>query len=205
MNQIHNETGLFQKINEGYRKGLFELAVHGWNHVDYTNLTENEQRLSLLKANQKMHTLFGNYSTVFIPPFNLFNNSTISTMRNFHFNVLSSAVYYDEPDILNSFIHNSESMNTINHMPEMTDFSIYYNSTWVKVPIKFILADIDFDIKTYGYSVVMVHPHNFAVQVNGSLLDKVDYRQIQSLDSIINAIKQKNIRIMTFNQAAGIK
>ena len=87
----------------------------------------------------------------------------------------------------------------------MTDFSIYYNGTWVKVPIKFILADIDFEIKTYGYSVVMLHPHNFAIQINGSLIDKVDYNQIKSLDTIINAIRHKNIQIMTFSEVAAIK
>ena len=74
----------------------------------------------------------------------------------------------------------------------------------MKAPIKFLISDIDFDIRTYGYSVVMVHPHNFAIQVNGSLTHIVDYNQFQSLGSIINAIRHKNIPIMTLSQVAGI-
>ena len=99
MNQIHDDTNIYQKINEGYKKGLFEIGIHGWDHVDYTKLTENEQRLSLLKANQKMYTLFGNYSKIFIPPFNLFDNATMSAMRNFHF------MYSDFSNLLRSSRH----------------------------------------------------------------------------------------------------
>jgi peptidoglycan/xylan/chitin deacetylase (PgdA/CDA1 family) len=203
LNEIHDETNIYQKIKEGYTKGLFELGVHGWDHVDYTKLTENEQSLSMLKANQKMYSLFGNYSNLFIPPFNLFNNDTISAMRN-KFNIISSANYYDHPDIQSSF-NNISSENRIFHMPEMTEFSIYYNGTWVKSPVKFLLSDIDFDIKTYGYSVIMVHPHNFAIQINGSLTNNVDYDQMKILNSLIKAIKEKNIQIMTFSEATAIK
>jgi len=203
MDQIHDGNNIYQKINEGYKKNLFELGIHGWDHVDYTKLTENEQRLSLLKANEKMYTLFGKYSKIFIPPFNLFNNDTVSAMRIYPLRILSSAIYYDHPDVEASFIDTDS--NRIIHMPEMTDFSIYYNESWVKVPIKFILSDIDYDIRTYGYSIVMVHPHNFAIQVNGSLTDNVDYDQIRSLDSVVSAIKRKNIEIMTLSEAAGIQ
>lgn len=199
MNQIENGSLLFQKINEGYKKGLFELGVHGWDHIDYTMLDEKEQKTSLFMADKKMLSLFGNHSRVFIPPFNLFDNNTISAIKNLNFRVLSSAIYYDEPQIIKT----NEDLGLMNskiiHMPEMTDFSLFYNNTWVKVPIKFVLADIDFDIKTYGYSVVMVHPHNFAIQVNGTLIDKVDQNQIESLNNILGILKHKNFKVTTFS------
>ena len=61
---------LINTIRNGYSRNLFELGIHGWNHVDYTNLTAFKQQSSLIKANQKMNLLFGSYSRIFIPPFN---------------------------------------------------------------------------------------------------------------------------------------
>jgi len=202
MNQIENGSSLHQKINEGYRKGLFELGVHGWDHIDYTTLGEKEQKTSLFKADEKMLSLFGNHPRVFIPPFNLFDKNTISAMKDLNFKVLSSAIYYDGPKVIKTREDLPIVDSDIVHMPEMTDFSIFYNNTWVKVPIKFILADIDFDIKTYGYSVVMVHPHNFATRVNGTLLDKVDQNQVGSFNNIIDILKHKNFKITTFSDVA---
>ncbi len=121
-------------------------------------------------------------------------------------NILSSAIYYDEPDIIGMYEQGPDSINKkIYHVPEMTDFSIFYNGKWVKAPIKFLLSDIDFDINTYGYSVVMIHPHNFATQINGTLADVLDLNQLKSLNSVINMIKLKNITSLSFSEAVGIK
>jgi peptidoglycan/xylan/chitin deacetylase (PgdA/CDA1 family) len=205
-NQISNNSELLQKLNQGYKIGLFEIGLHGWNHEDYTLLTEEQQRLSFQKANEKIKQFFGKYPEVFIPPYNLFDNNTISAMRNSQFRILSSAIYYDEPDVLKTTWGNILPPNkNLLHMPEMTDFSIYYNGTWVKAPVRFLLSDIDYDIQTYGYSVIMVHPHSFAFEVNGTLTDTLDLNQLQSLNSVIEIIKNKNIPIMKFSDAAETK
>ena len=96
MHNIGNDSGVVSKISEGYKKGLFELALHGWDHVDYTKLNGEEQRVSLLKANEKMQKLFGNKSDVFIPPFNEFNNETLKAMSKVHMTVLSSSLYEED-------------------------------------------------------------------------------------------------------------
>ena len=36
MNYVGNDSKIINKVREGDKKGLFELALHGWNHVDYT-------------------------------------------------------------------------------------------------------------------------------------------------------------------------
>ncbi|HEX2124279.1 MAG TPA: polysaccharide deacetylase family protein, partial [Nitrososphaeraceae archaeon] len=73
MNGTGNDTEIVKKVREGHDIGLFELAVHGWNHTDYTKLSEEEQRSSMNDANRKMSALFGNASEIFIPPLNAFN------------------------------------------------------------------------------------------------------------------------------------
>jgi peptidoglycan/xylan/chitin deacetylase (PgdA/CDA1 family) len=204
-NQVSNNSELVQKLKQGYKTGLFEIGLHGWSHEDYTGLTEEEQRASFQKANEKLRQFFGIYPELYIPPYNLFDNSTISAMKNSQFRILSSAIYYDEPDVLKSRDNSLSAHKKLLHMPEMTDFSTYYNGTWVKAPIRFLLSDIDYDIQTYGYSVIMVHPHNFATEVNGTLIDVLNLNQLQSLNNIIEIIKSKNITITTFSDAAGTK
>ena len=50
MNPVGNDTKVINKIHEGQEKGLFELALHGWNHVNYTTLSAQEQKDTLLKS-----------------------------------------------------------------------------------------------------------------------------------------------------------
>ena len=57
MHTVGNDSKIINKVGEGYHKGLFELALHGWDHIDYSKLTEQEQQYSLQKANEKMKTL----------------------------------------------------------------------------------------------------------------------------------------------------
>jgi peptidoglycan/xylan/chitin deacetylase (PgdA/CDA1 family) len=69
---------------------MFELALHGWEHSPYTQLSEKEQKLSLHKANEKMRLLFVNKSDIFIPPQNLYNNATLDSMNQLELKVFSS-------------------------------------------------------------------------------------------------------------------
>src|SRR5215210_6180710 len=48
MNAVGNDPKILNKIRDGSsRGGLFELAINGWNHTDYTNLSQKEQEYSL--------------------------------------------------------------------------------------------------------------------------------------------------------------
>ena len=53
MHIIGNDSKIVDKVREGSRKGLFELAFHGWDHVDYTNMSEKEQKNSCTKPMKK--------------------------------------------------------------------------------------------------------------------------------------------------------
>src|SRR5205085_264247 len=35
-----NDSTIVDKVNEGFHKGLFELDLHGWDHINYTQLNE---------------------------------------------------------------------------------------------------------------------------------------------------------------------
>lgn len=65
MNDIGKDLRITGKVGEGSQIGLFEMGIHGWDHIDCTNLSESEQRVSLSMANEKMNSIFGNTSDIF--------------------------------------------------------------------------------------------------------------------------------------------
>src|SRR5581483_3344989 len=79
MGSIGNDSQIVDKIREGLKNApnsLFELTIHGWNHVNYADLSEKEQTDTLKKSNDKMIQLFGNKSNVFVTPYGPFDTDT---------------------------------------------------------------------------------------------------------------------------------
>ena len=60
LNYIGDDLNVVSKVKQGHTLGLFDLYVHGWNHVDYSQLDLTTQIHTLQKANDKMDKLFGN-------------------------------------------------------------------------------------------------------------------------------------------------
>jgi peptidoglycan/xylan/chitin deacetylase (PgdA/CDA1 family) len=93
MNEIGNDLRITGKVGEGSQKGLFELGLHGCDHVDYTKLSESEQESSLQDANEKMKKIFGNTSDIFIEPYGYFNNDIIKAMERLGIRISSAALF----------------------------------------------------------------------------------------------------------------
>ncbi len=91
MHHFGNDTLILNKISEGHKKGLFELALHGWEHKNYSTLSEQEQKSSLYKANERMQMIFGKTSDIFIPPYNKFNNDTLNAIKELGIKIMSSS------------------------------------------------------------------------------------------------------------------
>ena len=198
MNATGSDGQILQKIKEGQNKGLFELAIHGFNHVDYTKLNEQEQKKTLDLSNNKMQTLFGTKSNVFIPPYGKFNNSTLVAMSDAGIGILS-AVSSSTND--NRFIWSpsvSSEPDSILQFPDTTGFMNEINGTWQKVSNSAILDSINNNIVKRGYAVVVLHPQNFVKTQNGQLVDVIDNSQISNLSSLIDSILAKKIHITTF-------
>ena len=81
MNAFGSDTNVVNKISEGYKKGLFELFNHGWNHVNFTGVPLDQQKTWLSQANSKMQSIFGRNTTVFIPPYDGFDDNTLTAMK----------------------------------------------------------------------------------------------------------------------------
>lgn len=215
MHTVGNDSKIINKVGEGYHKGLFELALHGWDHVDYTKLSEQEQQYSLQKANEKMKQLFGRTSNIFIPPNDPFNDDTMNAMRRLHIQILSS-VEYEENNLNHnesvfvangneSVYHTSNYNNVANesiyHIPGTILFKDYVHGLWEKTPIDKILNAISANIEKYGYAVVVIHPQDFVkVDGKGKFTNIADKSESNDLSFLVNSVLSRNIHIASFSK-----
>lgn len=215
MHYVGNDSKIVNKINQALPTRLFELDLHGWNHVNYTKMTENEQEDSLGKANLKMQNLFKTKSIVFIPPLDVFNNNTLKAMDALGIRIISSAPY--EENYVNQnrsvFVANHNNNNNINktksttivyHLPSTIFFKDFENGKWVKTPLNDIMGNVTRNIRIYGYAVVVIHPQDFAKSVNGVSTNIVDLSQIADLSRLMDLITLKGIHIVPFHKIVGI-
>ena len=67
MYDIGNNLRIKGKVGKRSQKGRFELWLHGWDHINYTILSESEHRSPLKEANEKMNRMFDDSSAIFVP------------------------------------------------------------------------------------------------------------------------------------------
>ena len=211
MNDIGNDSRILEKIREGNEKGLFELALHGWNHVDYTTLSDEEQKDSLKMANEKMERLFGSKSAIFFPPYGEFDNATVDATRNDSIRILGSVFddeyKYDEGKSI--FISNGTASDDIGkpilyHVPATTLYHNLEADSWKKIPNEQLLESIENDIKRIGYSVFTFHPQELMLNENGSVGDTLNEDEVRDFSDLIDSILLNNITITTHSELVGL-
>jgi peptidoglycan/xylan/chitin deacetylase (PgdA/CDA1 family) len=211
MNPIGHDNKIMEKVREGKEKGLFELTVHGWEHVPYSTLSYEEQKNSLQMANAKMEKLFGNKSDIFVAPLGEFNNNTVESTRELGYRVLSSLVVnelkYDQgKSIFNERTFDDKAKPELYRVPSHVDFKEFVNNEWKKIPNKKLLEDIGNDIKQYGYSIITFHPQELLpTDSNGNFLNTPDATDMRDLSNLIDSLLLKNITITSYSELLGLK
>ena len=212
MNDIGNDPQIVDKVREGSQTGLFELALHGWNHVDYTKLGERVQESTLRLANQKMERIFGRSSDIFITPYGTFNDATLQAMTRNGLKILSS-VFFAEDNFDHGksvFVANGKSNTNNNnnnaklgiyHLPATVAYKEEEGNRFIKNSIESILATVDQNIAQYGYSVIMLHPQDFMIlDQKGDVTETLDDNEIKDLTLLIDSLLTKNIEITSFSK-----
>ena len=218
MNNIGKDSKLIQKLKEGRSKKLFELCLHGWDHLDYTKLNEEEQEHSLLKANKKMETMFGCSSSTFIAPYGLFDKNVVKTMENIGLRSLSangSAEYsYDKNKstyVARGRANLSEANHTIRnniiyHLPTTLPFKFYLKGKRVEIPLQNALKCITTNISRYGYAVFVFHPQDFVqIDKNGNFTDILQEKDIKIVSQFIDSLLSRNIQMTSFSGMVGTR
>jgi len=202
---VGNDSKIVDKIEAGLNKRLFELDVHGWDHVNYSKLSQNEQKVSLYNASSKIEKIFGIKPDVFIPPSDSFDNNTIWAMKDLRIKILSSGlpeerrldqnknifsipnhegpnnskivISKSSEENKKKIIEDKDSANSIVYdLPATVLFKDFKNGKWVKTQFVDIIGNVTKNISEHGYAVVVLHPQDFAHTSNGTS------RYINSID-----------------------
>ena len=123
---IGNDLKITGKVGEGSQTGLFELGLHGWDHIDYTKLSEAEQKSTINQANEKLEKIFKIETDIFIPPYGYFNYDTINALKQAGIRILSVSLFseknFDNDESIFNKTNPSDISSTRIDLVEMTDF-----------------------------------------------------------------------------------
>jgi len=95
-----NKFGQDVKLTDFIKEQLknsdkLEIANHGWNHESFNQYTRNHQSTLINQTNTKLFEIFGVLPTVFIPPFNNFEKTTIGALQDNNMTHMSSAIGHE--------------------------------------------------------------------------------------------------------------
>jgi hypothetical protein len=208
MGGIGNDSEIINKVKQGDDSGLFELATHGSNFTDHTQLSEEEQRNSLNDSNIKMIALFGNASKIFIPPYEAFNNETINAMKQVDVKILAgNTSSFDRLELRGnsneSLTLSSSPIQSKNifYIPETISFKDYYGGEYIRNSLQNIFNNATQSISAYGYAVIVIDPQDFMkIDASGDPTDAVDENEINDLSHLIDLILSNNIHIGSFSE-----
>ena len=100
-NEFGEDTALVKTINASLYDPRFELEIadHGYNHEDFTTFTYAQQ-LNLLQealAKIKQYLPVVKKINTFIPPYNAWNNNTVTALAQVNITYMSSQLELDSP------------------------------------------------------------------------------------------------------------
>ncbi|MDQ3851595.1 MAG: polysaccharide deacetylase family protein [Thermoproteota archaeon] len=210
MDIIGNDSSIVNKVKQGIDSGLFELAVHGWNHTEYAKLSEEEQRNSMNDSNRKMRELFGNASDIFIPPLDSFNQDTIDAMEQVGMDIINANESSidelqlrsdNESQALSSVAIQSKN---ISYIPSTIAFKDYYGGQYIQNSVEDIFNNVTQSISRSGYAVIVFHPQDFMkIDANGTITNELDENPMRELSRLIDLVLSNNIHIGSFSEIIG--
>lgn len=221
MNDIGKDLRITGKVGEGSQIGLFEMGIHGWDHIDYTKLPESEQRASLSMANEKMKSIFGNTSEIFVPPYGYFDNNTLLAMDQVGIGILSAALFselnFDRGNSIFNYSDPSDKYgnNTLDifdsapiHVPALVAYKEYENGIPIKNSTNLILEGIRENIQRYGYSVVVFHPQDFVnTNADGRIAEgnRLNITEVDEFAQLVDSVLSDNLSIATLSEVVGVE
>ena len=207
---------VYHKIQEGMDRKLFEIAIHGYRHINHALMSYEQQKDDLSTANARLEHLFGKRSDIFIPPGNAFNLHTIEAMADLNISILSTGYHQEQnttnPYKLKTLVETNNSrleVSKVNdekplvyHVPFIVSFLRLKNQGLsgdglVEESLRFINESI----AKYGFAQVRLHPSDFS-QVNsttGKPINELDAIKFQQLTQLVDSLEARNIRIISFS------
>ena len=172
-----------------------EIANNGWDYVDFTEFTKEEQSSFIKQTNDHLWKVLGKSPSVFIPPLEKFNDATISALSENNIKYISSSFKEDPPPYRLSdaeFYHFPWTAAVGTYDPRFdTIKGISHEQT---------LAEVLLNLDKYGFAVVTIQPQDYSVVVNGTYTNQVNQNQIQELELLIDKIQTRGLKIIPISK-----
>jgi len=172
-----------------------EIANNGWNYEDFSTFTNEEQKSLLEQSNDSIQNALGFQPSVFIPPQNRYDETTLTVLKELGFtHITSSQVFSGPPYSLDgeSFYYFPFTSHTGIFVPE----KVRYEGLPYQTTFDSITNSLDSD----GFAVVMMSPQDFSLFENGEYLDQINSEQLDELDKLIDVIINSNLKIVPISQ-----
>ena len=193
--EIGEDTQIVSYINQSIPSNLLEIANHGWKHEDFTEYDKETQSQLIKNTNEQLQNIFGVTPTVFIPPYNEYNNDTISAMNEngiTHFS--SSTIIADPPyPMMDAQLYSFPTGASTGELYLET-------SLFTGINHKLTLSQIQNSISEYGFAVVMMHPQDFSVIEGEEHLNQINWNQIRELELLLDRLKIAELDIVPISK-----
>ncbi|MGD2106750.1 MAG: DUF2334 domain-containing protein [Nitrosopumilaceae archaeon] len=186
-----NDPYLVSLVKKEIGSHNLEIANHGLDSKPFTVFDKQKQSELLEESNKKIFEKLNVSPKIFIPPENRFNEDTKSALIENGFTHLSASMLNDSPPF-------SLKDETLYRFPAVTTTGEY-------VPSQNRILGIDSEttyvetlegIDKYGFAVITIHPQEFAIYEGGTYQNKINSVQLNELESLIDSLASKNIKIV---------
>ena len=193
--KIGDDQKLVSLLKYNKNNPYLKFANHGWDHENFTQFSKEGQEMLILRANDKINSLFGVEPEVFIPPFNAFNTDTIAALESLKFTHFSSEIDEDTPPF-------PKSGQKLYRFPE-TAFTGDLNKEEMKfvgVSHQTTLQQINQSINKFGFAVVTLHPQEFSNFYDNNYQNEMNSQQFNELKRLFSSLKDKKIPIVFLDE-----
>ena len=172
-----------------YKNENIGIANNGWNFDNFSDYSKKQQSEFLAQGNTQIEYLFSISPTIFIPPYDNFNEDTIVAMQENAMSYLSSNIRNDPPPY--------DTDSEIHHYPGSAATSMWNTELGITQNINHeeTFAQIQDSINNNGFAVVTLSPPEFAKIENQVYLNEINESQIQELELLLQKIQENGLEV----------
>jgi len=195
---IGEDKKVTDAVSEKISKKSITIANLGWDLIDLTTLSEQDQADSIKSSNAKINDVFGIHPSIFIVPYSKFNEATIKAAQTNGMIHFSSSIGSDYPP------KNFET-KIPHHVPytlSMKEILSEESSTEQNIQnlgIQMVLEDLD----EYGYSVINIQSQDFSLKDDNGYQNSPDSEKMSNLKLLIENLEKEGIEIVKLEEIPG--
>ena len=172
-----------------------EIANHGWNHEPFAKFTEEQQWWLLRQANQKIQDVTGITPSVFIAPYDSINNDTLKAALENNLKMVSA----NETSDRGPYPFENADLFRFPYVSQFGDVNRNFTD-WINYDQSHVHAELLRGLVQHGYAVVVLHPQDFSLKHKLRYTDDINSTRIDQLNSIIDEIRNDNLKIVTMSE-----